>query len=156
MFFYKGRIVPLLGHYIYDPIYEEWRREIDVMIASILELELKFEYDQASNYVKVSYLKNGQYLELPYYCSDLNSALALFAGERDIILTFKNIFGPSDEFDRPHGEWWVKYDDREKKIIYLPGSGSYFRPAEAVVRAWLNHKNIWLINKYPIYEDEIA
>lgn len=153
MFFYKGRIVPLLSHYKYDPIYEEWRREIDVLVAHILGLELRFEYDQANNYLKIFYLKDGQYLELPYYCSDLNVAITLFVGERHVAVTFTNVFGISEEYDQPQGEWWVKYEDFDKKIIYLPGSGSYFRPAEAVVRAWLAFKDIWLIEKYPIYEE---
>ena len=149
MFIYKGRTIKLLSHYVYDDEYEEFRREIDVLIASILDLELKYEYDYADNHLKILYLNNGNYEELPYYTSDTTWALSLFKDVFGIRLIIDNKAVSSTEYDMPLGEWKVIYE--YEKTIYLPGSGSYYRPAEALVRAWLSYKNVWLIHKYPEY-----
>lgn len=157
MFIYKDRAVHLLSHYIYDPDYEEFRREMDVLIAHVLGHNISYEYDYANNYLIVKYLVNGEYVELPYYCTDLNAALSLFSTEYRVVLTFLNIQVANPESDRPLGEWKVRYEYwvGDRKFEYLPGSGSYFRPAEAVVRAWLAYKDIGLIHKYPVTESDL-
>lgn len=148
MYIYKGRAVRLLSSYDYDQNYEEFRRGLDILIAYTLGYELKYEYDYDNNCLIIKYLLDENYVELPYYTSDVTWAFSLFKDILGIRLIIDNKSKANIEYDMPLGEWKVSYE--YNKTIYLPGSGSYYRPAEALVRAWLSYKDIWLINKYPI------
>ena len=92
MFYYKGEVVKLLDRYRHDPDYEEWRREMDILVAYTLGLELEFHIGRLTGHLVVLYLKDGEWFELPYYMNDMNAALSLFANEYGLTITMNLVF----------------------------------------------------------------
>ena len=145
--------------YIYDPKRRnprnEWLRRLDKTIAEMLGHRVCETYipypSEKDGFIMMEYQAvpgNADSMQLvPYYTSDTNDALALFASEPGVKLNLQHIFNSdqSTYLNDPHklGEWWVGYE--YGKYHYLPGSGSYYFLPEAICRAWFSYMNFSII-----------